>query len=171
MDLRLYRRPHSGGVLAEARGHQDQGRNLGHSLREDQDRRRTYHPHPRRPRRRGLAYVSREGPCRLSVRRRPPQKPGSTRSQQEQRASELAEWTRDQVKLDEDISPNHGWRHTFITRAEEADIKKRYVNAITGHNHGDVSDGYFSARPKALKIRIDACPRYDLDGTSDAGQS
>jgi len=94
-----------------------------------------------------------------------PQKPGSTRTLQEQRASELAEWTREQVKLDEDISPNHGWRHTFITRAEEAGIKKRYVNAICGHNHGkDVSDRYFSARPKALKIRIDAYPRYQLDG-------
>jgi len=81
------------------------------------------------------------------------------------RASELAEWTREQVELDEDISPNHGWRHTFITRAEEAGIKKRYVNAICGHNHGkDVSDGYFSARPKALKVRIDAYPRYELDG-------
>jgi integrase len=97
-----------------------------------------------------------------------PQKAGSTRTQQEQRASELAEWTREQVKLDDDLSPNHGWRHTFITRAEEAGIKKRYVNAICGHNHGkDVSDGYFSARPKALKVRIDAYPRYELDGVSN----
>ncbi|KRE04912.1 hypothetical protein ASE63_25205 [Bosea sp. Root381] len=101
-----------------------------------------------------------------------PQKPGSTRTQQEQRASELAEWTREQVELDEDLSPNHGWRHTFITRAEEANIKKRYINAICGHNHGkDVSDRYFSARPKALKIRIDAYPRYDLDAHSDAEQT
>uniref|UniRef100_A0A9E7ZM20 Tyrosine-type recombinase/integrase n=1 Tax=Bosea sp. NBC_00436 TaxID=2969620 RepID=A0A9E7ZM20_9HYPH len=96
------------------------------------------------------------------------QKPDATRTQQEQRASELAEWTRDQVKLDDDISPNHGWRHTFITRAEEAGIEKRYANAICGHNHKkDVSDRYFSARPKALKVRIDAYPRYNLDATDD----
>lgn len=101
-----------------------------------------------------------------------PQKPGSTRTQQEQRASELAEWTREQVKLDDDISPNHGWRHTFITRAEEAGIKKRYVNKICGHNHGkDVSDGYFSARPKALKMRIDAYPRYELDGVMNTDKT
>lgn len=48
------------------------------------------------------------------------QKEGSARTQQEQRASELAEWIRDQVTLDEDTSPNHAWRHTFITRAEAA---------------------------------------------------
>ena len=97
------------------------------------------------------------------------QKEGSTRTQQEQRASELAEWIRDQVTLDADTSPNHGWRHTFVTRASEAGIDKRYSNAITGHNHGkDVSDRYFSARPKALKIRIDAYPRYELDRAADA---
>ncbi|KPF65700.1 hypothetical protein IP69_17320 [Bosea sp. AAP35] len=95
------------------------------------------------------------------------QKEGSTRSQQEQRASELAEWIREQVTLDKDLSPNHGWRHTFVTRAEEAGIKKRLANAITGHNHKkDVSDGYFSARPKALKIAIDAYPIYELDGVA-----
>lgn len=96
------------------------------------------------------------------------QKEGSTRSQQEQRASELAEWIREQVPLDKDLSPNHGWRHTFVTRAEEAGIKKRIANAITGHNHKkDVSDGYFSARPKALKSAIDAYPRYELEGVEE----
>jgi integrase len=97
------------------------------------------------------------------------QKEGATRSPQEQRASELAEWVREQVTLDKDLSPNHGWRHTFITRAEEAGIKKRFANAITGDNHKkDVSDGYFSARPKALKAKIDIYPRYDLNIGSES---
>jgi integrase len=92
------------------------------------------------------------------------QKEGASRTQQEQRASELAEWIREQVPLDEDLSPNHGWRHTFVTRAEEAGIKKRIANAITGHNRKqDVSDGYYSARPKALRTAIEAYPRYDLE--------
>lgn len=34
------------------------------------------------------------------------QKPGATRTQQEQRASELSEWIREQVTLDESLSPN-----------------------------------------------------------------
>ena len=92
-----------------------------------------------------------------------PQKNGATRSQQEQRASELAEWVQNQVKLEEGVSPNHGWRHTFVTRAEEANISKRFSNAITGHNHNkDVSDGYFGGRMSALKTRMDRYPRYGV---------
>ena len=92
-----------------------------------------------------------------------PQKEGATRSQQEQRASELAEWVQEQVQLEDGVSPNHGWRHTFVTRAEEANISKRFSNAITGHNHGkDVSDGYFRGRMSALKKRMDRYPRYAI---------
>lgn len=43
------------------------------------------------------------------------QKSGATRTQQEQRASELSEWIREQVTLDASLSPNHGWRHTFVS--------------------------------------------------------
>ncbi len=92
-----------------------------------------------------------------------PQKEGATRSPQEQRASELAEWVQEQVELEDGVSPNHGWRHTFVTRAEEANISKRFSNAITGHNHGkDVSDGYFRGRMSALKVRMDKYPRYEI---------
>lgn len=91
------------------------------------------------------------------------QKPGATRTQQEQRASELSEWIREQVTLDSSLSPNHGWRHTFITRAEDAGIAKRQSNAITGHNTAkDASDGYYAPSPAELKKIIDRYPRYDL---------
>lgn len=93
-----------------------------------------------------------------------PQKPGATRTQQEQRASELSEWIREQVTLDPSLSPNHGWRHTFITRAEDAGITKRQSNVITGHNTAkDASDGYYAPSPTELKKIIDRYPRYDLD--------
>lgn len=93
-----------------------------------------------------------------------PQKPGATRTQQEQRASELSEWIREQVTLDPSLSPNHGWRHTFITRAEDAGIAKRKSNAITGHNTAkDASDGYYAPSAAELKKIIDCYPRYDLD--------
>lgn len=92
------------------------------------------------------------------------QKDGATRTQQEQRASELSEWVREQVLLDADLSPNHGWRHTFVTRAEDAGISKRTSTAITGHNtKKDASDGYYAPSPKALKQVIERYPRYDLD--------
>jgi integrase len=98
-----------------------------------------------------------------------PQKPGATRTQQEQRASELSEWIREQVALDPSLSPNHGWRHTFITRAEDAGITKRQSNAITGHNTAkDASDGYYAPSPAELKKIVDRYPRYDLDLKLDA---
>ncbi|PZR85539.1 MAG: hypothetical protein DI537_30685 [Stutzerimonas stutzeri] len=101
-----------------------------------------------------------------------PQKPGATRSAQEQRASELSEWIRDQVTLDASLSPNHGWRHTFITRAEDAGISKRVSNAITGHNtKKDASDGYYAPSPKELKKVIDRYPPYDLKLKPDAPAS
>ncbi len=98
------------------------------------------------------------------------QKPGATRSQQEQRASELSEWIREQVTLDPSLSPNHGWRHTFVARAEAAGISKRASNAITGHNtKKDASDGYYDPSAKELKEVIDRYPRYDLSTAADEG--
>lgn len=96
------------------------------------------------------------------------QKPGATRSQQEQRASELSEWIREQVTLDPSLSPNHGWRHTFVARAEAAGISKRASNAITGHNtNKDASDGYYDPSARELKEVIDRYPRYDLSTAAD----
>ena len=64
---------------------------------------------------------------------RPP-KPGVTRPPAEQRASDVAAWISASIELDEVLSPNHAWRHTFITRAEGAGISKRMANALAGHN-------------------------------------
>ncbi|MBN9452197.1 MAG: hypothetical protein J0I42_09620 [Bosea sp.] len=92
------------------------------------------------------------------------QKSGATRTQQEQRASELSEWIREQVTLDASLSPNHGWRHTFVSRADAAGISKRASNAITGHNtKKDASDGYYAPTPQELRQVIERYPRYDLD--------
>lgn len=92
------------------------------------------------------------------------QKSSATRTQQEQRASELSEWIREQVTLDASLSPNHGWRHTFVSRADAAGISKRASNAITGHNtKKDASDGYYAPTPQELRQVIERYPRYDLD--------
>ncbi|MGD0636294.1 MAG: DUF6538 domain-containing protein [Beijerinckiaceae bacterium] len=93
-----------------------------------------------------------------------PQKPGATRSAPEQRASEIAAWIQEKIKLEEGVSPNHGWRHTFITNAEGADIWKRTANAITGHNKNkDASDGYVALPVEILKRALDKYPRYVID--------
>ena len=62
---------------------------------------------------------------------------GVSRTIQEQRASQIAEWIKKGAKLDEGVDPNHGWRHTFITKANGR-MNKRVQNAICGHNQKDV---------------------------------
>ena len=93
-----------------------------------------------------------------------PQKPGTSRTPQELRAAELTAWVRSKIGLDEVVSPSHGWRHTWITYAEAADIPKRFSNRITGHNHvKDVSDGYVAPLISKLAIQMAKFPVYNID--------
>lgn len=67
------------------------------------------------------------------------------------------------MALPEEVSPNHGWRHTFCTLAEAAGIGKRTSNAITGHNKKkDASDVYVTPSVPQLKSAIDRFPIHDL---------
>jgi integrase len=45
----------------------------------------------------------------------------------------LADWVRKLGVTDEELSPMHGWRHTFKARADRADISERMSDYITGH--------------------------------------
>jgi hypothetical protein len=93
-----------------------------------------------------------------------PQKAGATRSPQEQRASEIAAWIQEKITLEDGVSPNHDWRHTFITNAESAGISKRTANAITGYNkNGDASDRYVALSIATMKRALDKYPRYVID--------
>jgi integrase len=93
-----------------------------------------------------------------------PQKPGASRPAPEQRASEIAAWIQEKIELEDGVSPNHGWRHTFITNAEGVGIPKRSANAITGHNKKkDSSDGYVALPVEILKRELDKYPRYLID--------
>ena len=92
-----------------------------------------------------------------------PQKAGASRTAQEQRASEIAAWIQEKLKLEDGVSPNHGWRHTFITRAEGAGITKRMANALAGHNKKrDASDGYYAPATDEMKRNLDLYPRYAI---------
>ncbi|MCW6513072.1 tyrosine-type recombinase/integrase [Lichenifustis flavocetrariae] len=90
------------------------------------------------------------------------QKVGASRSAPELRAAELASWIKKKADLEDGVSPNHSWRHTFITRAEGL-ISKRFSSAITGHNkRKDASDGYFAPDIAQLKIEIEKFPVFAL---------
>jgi integrase len=83
---------------------------------------------------------------------------------QEQRGSEIGSWIRRRTTLDEELCPNHGWRHTFITYANAAGISKRMANAIAGYNViKDASDGYYHPLPEEMKRDLDKFPRYKID--------
>ena len=92
-----------------------------------------------------------------------PSKESATRSTQEMRASELASWVQAKVKLEAGVSPNHAWRHTWITLAERAGIPKRLSNRITGHNAGeDASDKYVNGILSVLAEEMGKFPRYKI---------
>lgn len=87
----------------------------------------------------------------------------ASRSAPELRAAELAAWIKRKADLEAGVSPNHAWRHTFVTRAEGAGISKRHSGAITGHNkRKDASDGYFDPDIGQLKVEIEKLPAFQL---------
>ncbi|MCW6513202.1 hypothetical protein [Lichenifustis flavocetrariae] len=71
---------------------------------------------------------------------------------------------RSKVELDPDLSPNHAWRHSWITYAEAAGIAKRFSNRITGHNSSkDASDGYVAGLVSMLAVEMRKFPPYNID--------
>ncbi len=76
-------------------------------------------------------------------------------------ASEIAAWIKEKTNLEDGVSPNHGWRHTFLTIAEGVGISKRHANAIAGHDRKkDASDGYAAFPIDVLKRELDKILRY-----------
>ena len=86
----------------------------------------------------------------------------STRSAQELRAAEIASWVQSKIQLERGVSPNHAWRHSWITYAEAAGIPKRFSNRITGHNSGDASDGYVNGLSAFLALEMEKFPAYKV---------
>ena len=98
-----------------------------------------------------------------------PAKEGATRTLQEMRAAELASWVRSNLALDENVSPNHAWRHTWITVAEGAGIQPRLSNRITGHNMSDVSGRYVGRPIVLLAAEMAKFPATPSDAGLDHG--
>jgi integrase len=67
-------------------------------------------------------------------------------------ANRLGRWIRTMVK-DPEVSPNHGWRHRFITLAREAKIEVELRNSITGHADGSSAALYGTTN---LNLMLDA---------------
>jgi integrase len=67
-------------------------------------------------------------------------------------ANRLGRWIRTMVKAPE-VSPNHGWRHRFITLAREAKMNLELRNSITGHSDGSSAALYGTTN---LNLMLDA---------------
>ncbi|MGW9822190.1 integrase [Methylorubrum extorquens] len=84
----------------------------------------------------------------------------------EQQAKAVAKWVRATVKLDPGVDPNHGWRHTFKTRALGAGIEERLRDAITGHRVASVGRRYETPSLSMLSRAIERFPRYDTSNST-----
>lgn len=79
----------------------------------------------------------------------------------------LAEWIRsDAVGIkDENVAPNHGWRHRFSSLARHVDMHIDVQNIVQGHAGDKVASDYGDAWVKTAYREIMKIPRYDIDTT------
>lgn len=78
----------------------------------------------------------------------------------EMRGHKVAKWVREVAKLDPEVDPNHGWRHTWKTRALGAGIEERLRDAVTGHRVASVGRRYEAPSLEMLTKAMRALPRY-----------
>lgn len=72
----------------------------------------------------------------------------------------LGKWIRETVQLGPGVDPNHGWRHTWKTRALGAGIEERLRDAITGHRVASVGRRYETPTLVMLAYAINRFPSY-----------
>ena len=77
----------------------------------------------------------------------------------------LADWVRELGVTDEELSPNHGWRHTFKVVGRNAGISDKHLDDICGHAPASVGQGYGRASLEDMDAAIRRLPRYG-SGTS-----
>lgn len=86
---------------------------------------------------------------------------GEGNSQAQRAGQRIAEWVRALGVDDEELQPNHGWRHAFISHARgriDGDIRR----AITGHSGKDEHDAYGDVSLAAMHEALMRFPRYKV---------
>jgi integrase len=74
----------------------------------------------------------------------------------------LAEWVRKIGVTDNELKPNHAWRHTFKARADRAGISERMSDYITGHAHRTVGARYGAPTVDDMAAALEKFPRYEI---------
>jgi integrase len=106
-----------------------------------------------------------KGPLFYRPQPRPSRKHPAVRARER-----LAEWVRKLGVTDPDIQPNHGWRHTFRTRASRAGIEKRIRDEVCGHAPETVADTYEHPSVEDMAEAIKRFPRYTVAAPPDGGK-
>lgn len=111
--------------------------------------------------------ASGSGPLFYDLKRH---KANAETSPAEQQAKAVAKWVRETVSLDAGVDPNHGWRHTFKTRALGAGIEERIRDAITGHRVASVGRRYETPSLLMLSRAMERFPRYEISPSAAVQQ-
>lgn len=78
-------------------------------------------------------------------------------------AERLGRWVRDIGVTDENVQPNHGWRHRFKTEARQAGMDAAISDAIQGHAHRTEGEAYGHYPPKAMKREMEKLRQFVFD--------
>ncbi len=74
----------------------------------------------------------------------------------------LAAWVRSLGVTDENVAPNHGWRHRFKTVARGARMDPEARAVIPGHAPKTEGEAYGNWPLEQLAVEIERLPRFDL---------
>lgn len=74
----------------------------------------------------------------------------------------LGQWVRELGVIDEELSPNHAWRHTFKAQAERVGITEKVSDAITGHAPANVSRSYGKPTVADMAKAMEKFPRFSV---------
>lgn len=110
-----------------------------------------------------LAFVKERGPGPLFLDPKRHGK-GAVTDPAEMRSRKIAQWVRDTVNLDAAVQPDHGWRHTWKTKALEVGIPERISDAITGHRVRSVARAYETPTVGMMAEALKRFPRYEIEG-------
>ncbi len=89
--------------------------------------------------------------------------PESERGQYKKAGERLAAWVRSLGITDTSIKPNHAWRHTFKTIANEMGMSERAADYMQGHASKGVGRTYGRNTIKALADQMALIPRFETD--------
>ena len=75
---------------------------------------------------------------------------------------QAGEWVRSLGITDEEIRPNHAWRHLFKLVAERAGIPERLSDVMTGHAPASIGRAYGAPQLSDLAREMQKFPRYEI---------